>query len=127
LPVVNLWEIGWLGWDSRAVEHVLVRVHRDWRLAHILWLQRSLIHHFLELERTGCDGGRTLGRVTAGLVVLVSVEIRDIWDNWVAVGQVSLVIPPVEHPVLDLWVIGLCHEALLELLSHSARLDKVLC
>lgn len=117
--------VGGLGGNTAGVEHPLVAVHADGELLHVLGLKRAAIDHLLELQDGGSNGGGALGGVAALAVIAVGVEVADVRDDRIAVGQVSSVVPPLVDPVLGLGVLGLGDELLLELAADAAGLDKV--
>ena len=123
---VFLGVVSGLGGDTRAVEHVLVRVHRHWDFSQVLWLQRSIIHLAFELKGGKGDSCGTRSGVAATLtVILVGVKVRNIRDNRVSVAQVCTKIPPFDKPVIDLGVVATSNESLLECLSLATGPDEL--
>lgn len=94
-----------VGWDTAAIEHVLVRAHGHGLLAQVLWLKRSIIDLSLELQYRGGDGSSSLSWVPSLSVVPVRVEVADIWYNRVTVGKVGTLIPPFVQPIVSLGVL----------------------
>ena len=116
--------VGGLGSNTAGVEHPLVRVHANGELLHVLGLESAGVDHLLELESGGGDGSGALGGVAAAAVIAVGVEVADVGDNGIAVGEVGCVVPPLVDPVLVLGVLATSDELLLELATRAVGGNK---